>query len=145
MRIIAGTYRSRRILAPPEEITRPTSDRLRETLFNVISTKVQDCIFLDLFAGSGAVALEALSRGALEVYAVESNRKALRVIEANLKSLDIRDGFTLIAAEVGNALRQIGDEKFDIVFLDPPYREHGEYESVFRQLTDLHVVKEAGM
>ena len=144
VRIIAGTYRSRRIIAPPEEITRPTSDRLRETLFNVISADVPGSTFLDLFAGSGAVALEALSRGAEAVYAVESHKKAVRVIEENLRSLGIREGVTVIAAEVSHALRQLGRERFDLVFIDPPYREHGAYEAVFRQLRELGIVKGGG-
>ena len=145
MRIIAGRFRSRRILAPPEGITRPTSDRLRETLFNVIAPRVEGSRFLDLFAGSGAVALEAFSRGAAEVYAVESNKKAARVIESNLQALNIQDRFAVIAAEVSDALPRLTCERFDIVFLDPPYREHGAYESVFRQLSEAGLLSEEGI
>jgi 16S rRNA (guanine966-N2)-methyltransferase len=144
MRIIGGIYRSRSIVAPPEEITRPTSDRLRETLFNVIAAKVPGSRFLDLFAGSGAVAIEALSRGAKQVYAVELHRKAVRTVDSNLRSLGIHENFVLIAADVAHALRQL-HEKFDIVFVDPPYREHGVYEAVFRQLTAADVVDTDGI
>jgi 16S rRNA (guanine966-N2)-methyltransferase len=154
MRIIAGTYRSRRIIAPPEEITRPTSDRLRETLFNVIAPQVPESrfpgsSFLDLYAGSGAVGLEALSRGAAVVYAIESNKKAVRIIEQNLNSLGITDGFELIPAEVAAGLRQVGPSSgngpFDIVFLDPPYRERGAYEQVLRLLAELDLVSDSGI
>jgi 16S rRNA (guanine966-N2)-methyltransferase len=140
MRIIAGTYRSRRIAAPPEEITRPTSDRLRETLFNVISQQVPGSKFLDLYAGSGAVGIEALSRGAEVVYAVESNKKAVRIIEQNLNSLGITEQFELIDSDVATGLRQLSGTEFDIVFVDPPYREHGAYEQAFRLLGDLKLL-----
>jgi 16S rRNA (guanine(966)-N(2))-methyltransferase RsmD len=154
LRIIAGTYRSRRIIAPPEEITRPTSDRLRETLFNVIAPQVPGSRFpgtrfLDLYAGSGAVGIEALSRGAAVVYAIESNKKAVRIIEQNLNSLGITDGpdtsFVLIPGEVAAGLRQVGNQPFDIVFLDPPYRERGAYEQVLRLLAELDLVSSSGM
>jgi 16S rRNA (guanine(966)-N(2))-methyltransferase RsmD len=150
LRIIAGTYRSRRIIAPPEEITRPTSDRLRETLFNVIAPQVPGsgfpgARFLDLYAGSGAVGLEALSRGAAAVYAIESNKKAVRIIEQNLNALGITEGFELIPAEVATGLRQLGTDPFDIVFLDPPYRERGAYEQVLRLLAELDLVSDSGI
>ena len=154
MRIIAGTYRSRRIAAPPEEITRPTSDRLRETLFNVLAPRVAGSRFLDLYAGSGAVAIEALSRGAEAAVAIESHKKAVRVIGENLQSLRIEDGFELIASDVAQGLRQLAhgrdargpQEKgdFDLIFVDPPYREHGAYEQVMRLLSELELVAPGG-
>lgn len=148
MRIIAGTYRSRRIAAPPEEITRPTSDRLRETLFNVLAPRLPGTRFLDLYAGSGAVGIEALSRGARAVVAVESHKKAVWVIEQNLASLGIEEGLELISAEVTHALRQLADEReegrFDLVFVDPPYREHGAYAQTLRLLGDLELVAPGG-
>jgi 16S rRNA (guanine966-N2)-methyltransferase len=140
MRVIAGTYRSRRIAAPPEEVTRPTSDRLRETLFNVISQQVRGSRFLDLYAGSGAVGIEALSRGAEMVYAVESNKKAVRTIEQNLNSLDITDHFELIHSDVATAMKQLSGNQFNIVYVDPPYREHGAYEQAFRLLGELKLL-----
>src|SRR5260221_12835229 len=91
MRIISGKYRGRKLKSPPSLQTRPTSDRLRETLFNVLAPRIQGARFLDLCAGSGAVGMEALSRGAAHVSFVDRSRKMYALIETNLKSLDISD------------------------------------------------------
>src|SRR5580658_2876803 len=104
MRIIAGRYRSRGLAAPPGLATRPSSDRLRETLFNVLAPRFQisheGVTFLDLYAGSGAVGLEALSRGAASVTFVERAQPALKVLRANLASLGVEDGFRVHAGSV---------------------------------------------
>src|SRR5262252_5394891 len=96
MRVIAGKYRSRRLLTPPGVQTRPTSDRLRETLFNVVAASVPDSIWLDVFAGTGAVGIEALSRGARSVYFVESSGRAVQTIRKNLAALGITHGFDVL-------------------------------------------------
>lgn len=147
MRIIAGKFRSRRIFAPPGEATRPTSDRLRETLFNVISGDVPGSVFLDLYAGSGAVGLEALSRGAVKVYAVERDRAAQRLVEQNLAALGITEHFELLKTDVAPGLRELAADgvQFDIVFLDPPYEDHGAYERSARLLAKLMLVKDGGL
>ena len=93
MRIIAGLYRSRSLEAPPGLATRPTSDRLRETLFNVLAPRVKGAAFLDLYAGSGAVGIEALSRGAASVEFVERAPTALKVLRANLARLGLAQAF----------------------------------------------------
>lgn len=129
MRIIAGTYRSRRLAAPPGMSTRPTSDRLRETLFNVIASRVAGASFLDLYAGSGAVGLEALSRGARSVTFVERAQPALKTLRANLSALGIAQGFHLDTGAVRRFLRSERGDPFGIVFLDPPYDDSREYES----------------
>jgi len=131
MRVIAGRYRSRVLTAPRGLDTRPTSDRLRETLFNVLAPRLEDAVFLDLYAGSGAVGIEALSRGAREAIFVEQADAANRVIRANLSSLGIRGGYALEMRSVGAALRRLTDagRQADLVFLDPPYAEAGEYET----------------
>lgn len=105
MRVIAGQYRSRKLIAPSGSGTRPTSDRLRETLFNVISANVADSVWLDLYAGTGAVGIEALSRGARVAYFVESSSRAAKSIRANLSSLSIQDGFELHERDAVQALR----------------------------------------
>jgi 16S rRNA (guanine966-N2)-methyltransferase len=136
MRIIAGTYRSRPIQAPPGLATRPTSDRLRETLFNVLAPRIEGATFLDLYAGSGAVGLEALSRGAGEVVFVEHAPAALKVLRANLASLKIGAGFSLYTGTV-RAYRARPPKiarRFDLVFLDPPYDAAEEYASTLRGL-----------
>lgn len=130
MRVIAGQYRSRILQAPRGMDTRPTSDRLRETLFNVLAPRVGGAVFLDLYAGSGAVGIEALSRGAQEAIFVEQADPANRIIRANLASLGIRGGYALEARAVGAALRRLSEteKRVDLVFLDPPYAEVNEYE-----------------
>src|SRR5690242_8630173 len=107
MRVIAGKYRSRRLSAPEGMETRPTSDRLRETLFNVVAPSVADSVWLDLFAGSGAVGVEALSRGARSVYFVEAGTRAARTIRENLSSLGIEEGFEVIERDASTALRML--------------------------------------
>lgn len=142
MRIIAGKYRSRRLTAPPGMETRPTSDRLRETLFNVIGAAVEDSVWLDLFAGSGAVGIEALSRGARSVYSVESAARAARAIRGNLSALKIDDGFELIERDVALALRMLDSQAVacDFCFLDPPYHERGDYEQAMGFLSQSRLL-----
>jgi 16S rRNA (guanine966-N2)-methyltransferase len=130
MRIIAGQYRSRKLVAPAGSQTRPTSDRLRETLFNVVSAAVAESVWLDLFAGSGAVGIEALSRGARMVYFVEENARAAKTIRANLSTLSIVEGYEIQEREVLQALRALDAAAVtcDFSFLDPPYAHEGAYE-----------------
>ncbi len=128
MRIIAGSLRSRTLEAPPGLATRPTSDRLRETLFNVIAPRISGANFLDLYAGSGAVGIEALSRGAASVTFVERAPAALAVLRKNLATLQITTGFTIHAGSVTSFLRKARSE-FDLIFLDPPYDAAMEYAS----------------
>lgn len=130
MRVIAGRYRSRRLIAPSGSYTRPTSDRLRETLFNVVSAGIPDSVWLDLFAGSGAVGIEALSRGARMVYFVESSGRAAKTIRANLHSLAIQEGFDLQEREAVSALRALDAAAVvcDFCFIDPPYDDESAYE-----------------
>jgi 16S rRNA (guanine966-N2)-methyltransferase len=134
MRIIAGTYRSRVLSAPPGMATRPTSDRLRETLFNVLAPRIGAVTFLDLYAGSGAVGIEALSRGAASVTFVERAQPALRALRANLSGLNITHGFHVETSTVAGFLRASRGALFDVVFLDPPYDATKEYEFTFEQL-----------
>ncbi len=131
MRVIAGQYRSRILQAPRGLDTRPTSDRLRETLFNVLAPRIAGTLFLDLYAGSGAVGIEALSRGAREAIFVEQAEVANRAIRANLAALEIRGGYALETRGVSAAIRRLAeaDRQADLVFLDPPYAEVAEYEA----------------
>jgi len=139
MRIIAGRYRSRQIVAPTGDATRPTSDRLRETLFNVLAPRIVDCVFLDLFSGSGAIGIEALSRGARQVYAIDRDKKAARAIEKNVEALEIGGELVFVQTNVADGLRILAADQFDIAVLDPPYREHGIYEQSFRLMGDLQL------
>jgi 16S rRNA (guanine966-N2)-methyltransferase len=130
VRIIAGSLRSRTLQAPPGLSTRPSSDRLRETLFNVLAPRIQGASFFDFYAGSGAVGIEALSRGAAQVVFVERAPAALTVLRANLEKLGLRDGFRIHSGSVAAFLRKPHPARsplFDIVFLDPPWDAADEY------------------
>jgi 16S rRNA (guanine966-N2)-methyltransferase len=131
MRVISGLYRSRVLVAPRGRDTRPTSDRLRETLFNVLAPRIDGAVFADLYAGSGAVGIEALSRGARETVFVEQAETALKAIRANLATLGIRGGYALEPRGVPAALKRLATSGrvADIVFLDPPYEHADEYEA----------------
>lgn len=121
MRIIAGELKGRRLDAPKWEGLRPTSDKLRETLFNVLATRVVGARVLDAYAGTGAVGLEALSRGAAHVTFVEKDPRAARLIETNLIRCGVSDRHAIIRAGLAGATRRLSAEQFDIIFLDPPY------------------------
>jgi 16S rRNA (guanine966-N2)-methyltransferase len=132
MRVIGGTYSSRRLIAPRGLATRPTSDRLRETLFNVLASRIEGAVFADLYAGSGAVGIEALSRGASLVYFVDRAAPAITAIRANLVALEIHSGFRIEACSVSRALSRLQQanehERCAIVFLDPPYAAYDDYD-----------------
>lgn len=122
MRVIAGTARSLKLKTPEGMETRPTTDRIKETLFNMIQTDIPDCIFVDLFSGSGGIGIEALSRGARHAYFVENAREAISCIQENLAFTKLTDKATLLRQEIFGALPLISEKKADIIFMDPPYQ-----------------------
>jgi 16S rRNA (guanine966-N2)-methyltransferase len=125
MRIIGGIYRSRKLRAAPGRSTRPTSDRVREALFSILDTAgaVAGACTLDLYAGTGALALEALSRGAKSALLVESSRATLPVLRANIRNLGLDQKAVVLAADVeANASRLADHGPFDLVFADPPWK-----------------------
>ena len=130
MRVIAGTFRSRQLLAPRGTATRPTSDRLREALFNILAPRIPGSRFVDLYAGTGAVGIEAISRGAAHVWFAENSEPAIASIRANLTALRIVNGYTLEDRGTGALLQRLGKlgTPLDLVFLDPPYEAEAEYE-----------------
>jgi 16S rRNA (guanine(966)-N(2))-methyltransferase RsmD len=136
MRIIAGTFRSRQLKSLKGLALRPTSDRLRESLFNVLAERIPGCRFLDLFAGTGAVGIEALSRGAAEAVFIEDHPPAATLIQKNLDSLGIRGGTRILKLDALRGLQRLAAEhspaspSFDIVFLDPPYAAADEYRRI---------------
>ena len=148
MRVIAGTYRSRPLTAPRGMATRPTSDRLRESLFNILTPHIEGARFADLYAGTGAVGIEALSRGAAHVTFVESAAPALGALRANLTALKIRDGFQLEQRSVPVALRNLAarnaavgndarrDPRFTLVYLDPPWEDLAAYTQSLNLLAE---------
>lgn len=146
MRVIAGKYRSRPLHSLRSIDIRPTSDRLRETLFNVLTAgnpaALEGSVWLDLFAGTGAVGIEALSRGAKQVCFVESSPSAANVIRKNLQSLDIVHGFKLFQEELPKAFWRMEREHVaaDVIFVDPPYRMQDAYRETLRALAESPVV-----
>src|SRR5258708_4352176 len=132
MRVIAGKYRSRKLQAPAGTDTPPPPDRLRETPFHVVGPRIPDSVWLDLYAGTGAVGIEAISRGARQIYFVESEKKAARIIRDNLKSLQIEEGFEVLEREAAQAVRLLDSQAVacDFCFIDPPYESHGAYEQI---------------
>ena len=121
MRVIAGSLKGRRLKAPTWEGLRPTSDKLRETLFNILAPRIAGARVLDGYAGTGAVGIEALSRGAAHVAFVEHDRRAQALIAGNLALCGVADGYAIIRASVSRALGDLHGESFDIMVFDPPY------------------------
>lgn len=126
MRIVGGEARSRQIKAPEGQDTRPTLDRVRENVFNILQRQVRGAVTLDLFAGSGAMSLEAVSRGAQRAVLVDHNRRAVQVEKENIAALRFEDRTRVLPMDWQAAVRLLGGEgmKFDLVFLDPPYAMH---------------------
>ncbi len=147
MRVIAGKFRSRTLKSLEGMETRPTYDRLKETLFNVLASAgmVTECAWADLFAGTGAVGIEALSRGANSVHFAESSGSAARVLRQNLASLGLEA--EVAERDAAEALRQWdkAGKQFDVCFLDPPYRSHGSYGEVLRTIARGTVLSEGGI
>jgi len=121
LRVIAGSLKGRRLHTPDWDGLRPTSDKLRETLFNVVAARVGEARVLDGFAGTGAIGIEALSRGAAQVTFVESDPRALRLIERNLQNCAVNDRYAIIRARFADAARRLQRGSFELIFLDPPY------------------------
>jgi len=140
MRVIAGTYRSRILKSLKGLALRPTSDRLRETLFNVLTPNIAGARFVDLFAGTGAIGIEALSRGAADVVFIENHPPAAILIRRNLESLGVNTGATVLAVDALRGLAMLASRKkqvepgFDYVFLDPPYAAAEDYSRVLEFL-----------
>jgi len=134
MRVIAGEFRSRRLKSLPGAATRPTPDRLRETLFDILASRIGGATFLDAYAGTGAVGIEALSRGAAHAFFLERNRAALEAIRQNLASLGLDPRATVVP---GPVLLTIAGYRAAIVFLDPPYEQEREYPAALQALSEI--------
>jgi 16S rRNA (guanine966-N2)-methyltransferase len=147
MRVIAGKYRSRPLRSLHGLDLRPTADRLRETLFDVLTAgkpiALEGTVWIDLYAGTGAVGIEALSRGAEMVHFVEASRHAAELIRQNLQSLGIAQGFRILKQDALRALRSLESQNFeaDLVFLDPPYRMEEAYGKTLEVLGGSRLLK----
>ncbi len=134
MRVIAGEFRSRRLKSIPGLATRPTPDRLREALFDILAPLIPDAVFLDAYAGTGAVGIEALSRGARQAIFLERSRGAIEVIRQNLAALGLESRASVIA---GPVLVTIGRNPADVIFADPPYELEHEYSRLLDALAQM--------
>ena len=141
MRVIAGTAKSLRLKTPDGMDTRPTTDRIKETLFNMLQPYIPDAVFIDLYSGSGGIGIEALSRGARHAYFVENNKNALACITANLQFAKFTDRATVLKQDVLSALQGIHEKETDIIFMDPPY-DHDYEKEVLRVLSSAPYVTE---
>jgi 16S rRNA (guanine966-N2)-methyltransferase len=147
MRVIAGLFRSRQLKGTPPKGTRPTSDKLRETVFNVLGPIVNGATFLDAYAGMGGIGIEAISRGAQLVCFVDQSRKAAAIIRENLKILDVMDGARVMEMDIVRSLDAFEREslQFDIAFLDPPYDREDLYRSSLQQFSTRPLLKSDGI
>ncbi len=151
MRVIAGIYRSRPLRSMPGLDLRPTSDRLRETLFNVLTagnpSALEGTVWIDLYAGTGAVGIEALSRGVEKVYFVESSSKAAELVHKNLQSLTVSTKFEILKQDAIRAVRLLESRKMvaDFIFLDPPYRMEKAYTDSLTSLAETPLLNSNGM
>jgi len=146
--VIAGSLKGRRLKSPTWEGLRPTSDRLRETLFNVLAPRIAGARVLDAFAGTGAVGIEAISRGAREAVFIERDPRAAALVEENLAHCGIFGGYVIIRAPFGRAARELVSQPafvpFDIVLLDPPYHQDRRADAVADVLTEAAPLAAAG-
>lgn len=133
MRVIAGEFRSRRLQSVEGTEVRPTPDRLRESLFNILQTRLAGMVFVDAYAGTGAVGLEALSRGARRVLFIERNKEAIRVLFENIQSLGVQGRTAIIKRKASEALRTL---EADIVFVDPPFTVPKEFDAALTAVAE---------
>jgi 16S rRNA (guanine966-N2)-methyltransferase len=151
MRVIAGIYRSRILKSLKGLALRPTSDRLRETLFNVLGAGIQGSRFLDVFAGTGAVGIEALSRGAEHVTFIENHAPSAALIRKNLAALEVPSGVTVICADAIRGLETMeakiktGDAAYDYIFIDPPYAATADYSQVLQKVGASKLLADRGI
>ncbi len=139
MRVIAGSARRLKLVTPEGDDTRPTQDRIKETLFNIIQIEVPGSVFIDLFSGSGGIGIEALSRGAKKAYFIENATSAYKCILQNIKTTHFEDASTVLKSDVVLGLRNIHEDEADIIFIDPPYHDD-LYQRTLIQLGSMNYV-----
>jgi 16S rRNA (guanine(966)-N(2))-methyltransferase RsmD len=147
MRIISGQFRGRVLRGTPPAGIRPTSDKLKETIFNILGSSVEGSTFLDGCAGLGGIGIEAISRGASHVVFAEQSRKACRIVRENLQSLDIAEGYKILEMELAKALGVCAGEglKFDIAFIDPPWDRDDIYENALEKFSKAGLLAADGL
>ncbi len=146
MRVIAGSFRGRKLETVDDRTVRPTSDRVKESLFNIISEYIVDSQFLDLFAGSGAIGIEALSRGSANVSFIDSSNDSLKVLKQNLSTLHIEDKIEIYHADYKTAIEKfkLKNIKFNIIFIDPPYSK-GMAQDALALIEEAEILSQDGI
>ena len=144
LRVISGKYRGRQLEQPAFSISRPTSDRTKEAVFSMIQFDLENSIVLDLFSGSGALSIEAVSRGAMKAFSIESNGDAIKVMNNNIKKLEINN-INVIKADVLSHLKRLSGTKFDFIFMDPPYLNIELYNETLELINELNILKNSGL
>lgn len=146
MRVIAGSAKGHKLDSPVGWDTRPTTDRIKESLFNMLSPRLYDCRFLDLFSGTGAIGIEALSRGARQAVFAEQNKDCASILMKNLIHTKLQDKGLLFTMDVASTLNLLAKQKepFDIIFLDPPYHS-SLAEATLHQLSNSHLLQPNGL
>ena len=144
MRVISGSARGTTLHSIDDMNTRPTLDRVKESLFNIIQNQVEDAVVLDLFAGSGAIGIEFLSRGAEKVYFCDKSPKAIDMIKKNLDKTKLKDKATILNNDYIDCIDKIKNIKFDIIFLDPPYKENFSKQAI-KKISESKLLKNEGI
>ena len=144
MRVIAGKFKGRNLFSPKDQAVRPTTDRIKENLFNLIQMRIPGSSFLDLFGGSGAISIEALSRGAGSAVIVDCDPESVKLIKRNFSALGIGKEGTILETDYKRAAEKLFGRAFDIIFLDPPYRADF-YEDILLSIRSNCLLKEGGI
>lgn len=146
MKVISGTLKGRNILGFNIEGTRPTMDRVKESLFAMIQNNIKDSIVLDLFAGSGNLGIESISNGANTCYFIDNNKEAIKTINQNISNLNIKSNSKVILSDWKKSLNDFSNQdiKFDIIFVDPPY-DYDVYKKILEKVSTLNLLNENGL
>lgn len=144
MRVISGSARGTTLHSIDDISTRPTLDRVKESLFNIIQNQIEDAIILDLFAGSGAIGIEFLSRGAKKAYFCDKSQKAINMVEKNLEKTKLKDKAVIFNTDYIDCISKISNIEFDIVFLDPPYKENFSIKAI-EKINENKLLKKGGI
>lgn len=144
MRVISGTARGTTLQSIEDIKTRPTLDRVKESLFNIIQNNIEDAIILDLFSGSGAIGIEFLSRGAKKAYLCDKSKQAVQMIKKNLEKTRLQENAIIYNEDYNECLKKLHNVKFNIIFLDPPYKEDFAVDAV-KKINDMQLLKDDGI
>ena len=146
MKVISGTLKGRNIIGYNIDGTRPTMDRVKESLFATIQTNIKDSIVLDLFAGSGQLGIEAISNGANTCYFIDNNKEVIKVLNQNISNLNIKKNSKVILSDWKKSLNEFANQgiKFDLIFVDPPY-DYNVYEKILEKVSTLNLLNENGL